>query len=84
VLNLQWILVDAIVSAYRPQQLSTTGGEERWIEAGDLAESVLADHASRAGAAGVESHTYAGSCAAAEPICDVAAELDADLMASTT
>jgi nucleotide-binding universal stress UspA family protein len=69
-----------IVSAYRPQQFSTSGGEEQALESGDLAESVLADHASRARAAGVEAHTHARSGAAAESICDVAAEIGADLI----
>ena len=69
-----------IVSAYRPQQFSTSGGEEQALESGDLAESVLADHASRARAAGVEAQTHARSGAAAESICDVAAEIGADLI----
>jgi nucleotide-binding universal stress UspA family protein len=69
-----------IVSAYRPQQFSTTGGEEREIDSGDLAEAVLADHASRARAAGVDAQTHARSGAAAEAICEVAAEVDADLI----
>lgn len=69
-----------IVSAYRPQQFSTSGGEEREIDSGDLAESVLADHASRARAAGIEAQTHARSGPAAESICEVAAEVDADLI----
>ncbi len=69
-----------IVSAYRPQQFSTSGGEEHVLESGDLAESVLADHASRARAAGVEAETHARSGAPAEAICDVADEVGADLI----
>jgi nucleotide-binding universal stress UspA family protein len=69
-----------IVSAYRPQSFSTTGGEERQLESGDLAEAVLADHSSRARAAGVEARTYARSGDAAEAICDVAEEIGADLI----
>jgi nucleotide-binding universal stress UspA family protein len=69
-----------IVSAYRPQQFSTSGGEEREIDSGDLAESVLADHASRARAAGIEAQTHARSGPAAEEICEVAAEVHADLI----
>jgi nucleotide-binding universal stress UspA family protein len=69
-----------IVSAYRLQQFSTSGGEEREIDSGDLAESVLADHASRARAAGIEAQTHARSGPAAEEICEVAAEVHADLI----
>lgn len=69
-----------IVSAYRPQQFTASGGEEHGIESGDLAESVLADHASRARAAGIEAHTHARNGAAAEAICEVASEIDADLI----
>lgn len=69
-----------IVSAYRPQSLSTTGGEEHQFATGDLAEAVLADHSSRARAAGVQARTYARSGDAAEAICDVAEEIGADLI----
>jgi nucleotide-binding universal stress UspA family protein len=69
-----------IVSAYRPQQFATTGGEEQGIGTGDLAESVLADHASRARAAGVEAQTHPRSGDAAEEICAVASEVKADLI----
>ncbi len=69
-----------IVSAYRPQQFNTSGGEQRELDSGDLAESVLADHASRARAAGIEAQTHARSGPAAEAICDVAAEVKADLI----
>lgn len=69
-----------IVSAYRQQQLSTAGGEETGLESGDLAESVLANHGSRARAAGVETHTHAVSGAAADAICDTAEKVHADLI----
>jgi nucleotide-binding universal stress UspA family protein len=69
-----------IVSAYKPQTFSTTGGEETGLESGDLAESVLADHGSRARAAGVEAQVHAKSGPPAEVICDVAEEVNADLI----
>jgi nucleotide-binding universal stress UspA family protein len=69
-----------IVSAYRPQHLTSGGGEETGLATGDLAESVLADHASRARASGIEAETHARSGPAAEAICDVAAEIKADLI----
>ena len=69
-----------IVSAYRPQALSTGGGEEQGLESGDLAESVLADHASRARTAGVEAEMHARSGAPAEAIVEVATEVEADLI----
>ena len=69
-----------IVSAYRPQHLSASGTDEKGLATGDLAESVLADHASRARAAGVAAETHARSGAAAEAICEVAEEINADLI----
>jgi nucleotide-binding universal stress UspA family protein len=69
-----------IVSAYRPQHLGTGGAEEQGIATGDIAESVLADHASRARALGVTAQTHARSGAPAEVICGVAADLNADLI----
>jgi nucleotide-binding universal stress UspA family protein len=69
-----------IVSAYRPQQFSTPGGEEHGLESGDLADSVVADHESRARAAGLETQTHAMSGPPAEAICAVAAEVGADLI----
>ncbi|MGB6453372.1 MAG: universal stress protein [Streptosporangiaceae bacterium] len=69
-----------IVSAYRPQQFSAAGGEQEQIDSGDLAETVLADHASRARSAGIEAHIYARSGDAADAICDVAEEIGADLI----
>lgn len=69
-----------IVSAYRPQHLGTGGAEEQGIATGDIAESVLADHASRARAVGVTAQTHARSGAPAEVICAVAADVNADLI----
>jgi nucleotide-binding universal stress UspA family protein len=69
-----------VVSAYRPQQFSTGGAEEHGLDTGDLADSVLADHASRARAAGVDVETHGKSGAAAEVICEIAAEVNADLI----
>jgi nucleotide-binding universal stress UspA family protein len=70
-----------IVSAYKQQQFSTSGGEEVvGLESGDLAESVLADHGSRARAAGIEAQTHARSGAPADVICEVAKDVNADLI----
>lgn len=69
-----------IVSAYRPQSFTAGGGEEQQLDSRDLAESVLADHASRARAAGLEAHTHARIGDAATAICDVAEEVGADLI----
>ena len=69
-----------IVSAYRPQHLATGGAEEQGLATGDIAEQVLADHTSRARAAGVTAVPHARSGAAAEVICEVATEVEADLI----
>ncbi len=69
-----------IVSAYRPQHFSSAGGEEQGLESGDLAETVLADHESRARTAGIDTQTHARSGDAAEAICAVASEVKADLI----
>jgi nucleotide-binding universal stress UspA family protein len=69
-----------IVSAYRPQALSAGGGEEQGLESGDVADSVLAAHASRARTAGVEVESHARSSAPAEAIVAVATEVKADLI----
>ncbi len=69
-----------IVSAYRPQHLSAPGTDDPGVATGDVAESVLADHASRARAAGLSAQTHARSGAAAEAICEVAEEISADLI----
>jgi nucleotide-binding universal stress UspA family protein len=52
----------------------------RGIATGDIAESVLADHASRARAAGVTAQTHARNGTPADVICDVAADVNADLI----
>ncbi len=71
-----------IVSAYRPQQLTAAGSEGRaeTLSSIELAESVLADHTSRARAAGVDVHEHAKRGDPAEAICEVAAEVQADLI----
>ena len=71
-----------IVTAYRPQQLrSEAGGEfSESLTAGDLAESVLADLASRARTSGVAVDTHLKNGAAADVICEVAAQVKADVV----
>jgi nucleotide-binding universal stress UspA family protein len=69
-----------IVSAYKPQHLSASGGESQGIETGELADSVVADHASRARAANIPVQTHAKAGAPAEVICQVAEEIGADLI----
>jgi nucleotide-binding universal stress UspA family protein len=69
-----------IVSAYKPQQFSPSGPETATLDSGDLAESVLSDHGSRARAAGVTAHEHARSGDAAEEICAVATEVGANLI----
>jgi nucleotide-binding universal stress UspA family protein len=71
-----------VVTAYRHEQLSAGGGAEAPGALGsrELAESVVADHVSRARAAGIESEGHAKSGDAANAICDVATEVDADLI----
>jgi nucleotide-binding universal stress UspA family protein len=71
-----------VVTAYRHEQLSAAGGAEAPGALGsrDLAESVVADHVSRARAAGIGSEGHARSGDAANAICDVATEVGADLI----
>jgi len=69
-----------IVSAYKPQHLSAGGAEDNSMGTWDLADSVLADHASRARVSGVEAQSHARSGEAAEEICAVAEEVNADLI----
>ncbi len=71
-----------VVTAYRHEQLSGTGDAETPGSLGsrDLAESVVADHVSRARAAGIESEGHARSGDAANAICDVATDVGADLI----
>jgi nucleotide-binding universal stress UspA family protein len=71
-----------IVTAYRPQQLrSEAGGEfSDSLTAGDLAESVLAELASRARTSGVAVETHLVNGAAADVICEVATQVKADVI----
>jgi nucleotide-binding universal stress UspA family protein len=71
-----------VVTAYRHEQLSAAGGTEAPGALGsrDLAESVLADHVSRATAAGIEAEGHSRSGDAANAICDVATDVGADLI----
>ena len=71
-----------IVTAYRPQHLrSEAGGEfSDSLTSGDVAESVLADLASRARTSGVAVDTHLKNGAAADVICEVATEVKADVI----
>jgi nucleotide-binding universal stress UspA family protein len=71
-----------VVTAYRHEQLSGARDAETPGSLGsrDLAESVVADHVSRARAAGIESEGHARSGDAANAICDVATDVGADLI----
>jgi nucleotide-binding universal stress UspA family protein len=71
-----------VVSAYRHEHYSGPDGGESAGALGsrDLAESVIADHVSRAQAAGIESEGHTKSGDAANAICDVATEVGADLI----
>ena len=71
-----------IVTAYRPQQLRSAAGAEfaSSLSSGDLAESVLAELASRARTNGVETATHLKDGAPADAICEVAAEVKADVI----
>jgi nucleotide-binding universal stress UspA family protein len=71
-----------IVTAYRPQQLhSEAGGEfSGSLTSGDVAESVLADLASRARTGGVAVDTHLKNGAAADVICEVATQVKADVI----
>ena len=71
-----------IVTAYKPQPLRSPAGEEfsKSLSTGDVAESVLADLASRARTGGVEVQTYQKGGAPADAICEVAAQVKADVI----
>ena len=71
-----------IVTAYKPQQLRSAAGEEfsKSLSTGDVAESVLADLASRARSNGVEVQTHQKDGDPADAICEVAAQVKADLI----
>lgn len=73
-----------IVTAYKPQQLtSPVSGVDEYLKSlgsGHLAESLLADLASRATLAGVDVTTHASTSAPADAICEVAVQVKADLI----
>jgi nucleotide-binding universal stress UspA family protein len=73
-----------IVTAYRPQQFSSTSPDvDRYLKSlgrDTLAVSLLDELASRARLAGVEAETHALKGAPADAICTVAAEVGADLI----
>jgi nucleotide-binding universal stress UspA family protein len=71
-----------IVTAYKPQQLHSAVGEEfaKSLSSGDLAQSVLADLASRARTSGVEVQTHLKDGAPADVICEVATQVKADVI----
>jgi nucleotide-binding universal stress UspA family protein len=72
-----------IVTAYRPQQLRSeaAGGEfAESLTSDDLAQSVLTDLASRARTSGIAVETHLKNGAAADAICEVAAQLKADVI----
>ena len=71
-----------IVTAYKPQQLRSAAGEEfdKSLSTHDIAGSVLADLASRARTGGVEVETYQRPGDPADAICEVAAQVKADLI----
>ena len=71
-----------IVTAYKPQQLRSPAGEEfsDSLRSGDLAQSVLADLASRARTAGVDVKTHLKDDDPADAICEVATQVKADVI----
>jgi nucleotide-binding universal stress UspA family protein len=71
-----------IVTAYKPQQLRSTAGEEfsNSLSTGDVAGSVLADLASRARTNGVEVDTHQKPGDPADAICEVATQVKADVI----
>jgi nucleotide-binding universal stress UspA family protein len=71
-----------IVTAYKPGQLHSPAGEEfaGSLSSADLAQNVLADLASRARSGGVAVETHLKDAAPADAICDVAAQVKADVI----
>jgi nucleotide-binding universal stress UspA family protein len=71
-----------VVSAYRHEHFAggDTGEAAGALGTRELAESVVADHVSRARAAGIETEGHVRSGDAANGICDVATEVNADLI----
>jgi nucleotide-binding universal stress UspA family protein len=71
-----------IVTAYRPQQLQSPAGSEfsESLTSDDLAQSVLAELASRARTNGVAVDTHLKTGAPADAICEVATQVKADVI----
>jgi len=70
-----------IVSAYTHQQLTSSDTEiAKSISSGDLTEALLDDLASRARLAGVEVTAHGKPGSPANVICEVATEVEADLI----
>jgi nucleotide-binding universal stress UspA family protein len=71
-----------IVTAYKPQQLRSPAGEEfaQSLSTVDVADSVLADLASRARSGGVEVETHLKGGDPADAICEVATQVKADVI----
>jgi nucleotide-binding universal stress UspA family protein len=71
-----------LVTAYKPQQFRMEAGAEfsNSLDSGDLAQSVLADLESRARLAGVDVETHQMTSSPADAICEVAAQVDAQLI----
>jgi len=71
-----------IVSAYASQQYRSSATAEfaKSLESGDVAESLLADLASRARRTGIEVTVHAKTSAPADAICEVAKEVGADVI----
>src|ERR1700677_533466 len=70
-----------IVSAYTPHALKTGGGEfARSLGSDSVARSLLDDLGSRAAVAGVQVDTHAIAGSPADAICQVAGDVNADLI----
>ncbi len=73
-----------IVTAYKPQQISSPGREvDQYLKSlgsHHLADSLLADLGSRARIAGVDVETHPMTAAPADAICQVATQVKADLI----
>jgi nucleotide-binding universal stress UspA family protein len=71
-----------IVTAYKPQQLRSPAGEEfsQSLSTVDVADSVLADLASRARSGSVEVETHLKGGDPADAICEVATQVKADVI----
>jgi nucleotide-binding universal stress UspA family protein len=71
-----------IVTAYKPAQLHSPAGEEfsGSLSSTDLAQSVLAELASRARSGGVAVETHLKDAGPADAICEVAAQVKADVI----